>query len=837
LSERQKIKISDLSSMSLLRTMLGVFISYFITAKIGLTLDADSGFATLVWAPTGIALAAVILFGYRIWPAIATAAFLVNVVTGAPILTAFGITFGNTLEALIGAFLLTQFKDFHKSLDRQKDVLALVSTIILSTTFSATIGAVSLVLSGIQKWEGFLSTWKTWWIGDVLGGLIVAPFILVWGTRSHTRINLWRLADASLLVGLFVIFSQLIFSTQLVRGDTSIFRFPYMLFPLVIWAALRFSQVGSVTLNLGISIVAIWYTSQGLGPFSHGVLRDNFVLLNNFLTISSLTGLILAASILERKQSIENLKEAENSLRKSSSRKAAILESSLDCIITIDHDGKIVDFNKAAENTFGHRRDEVRGLDLADVVIPPNLRDAHRQGLARYFSSGLSTVIGKRIEMPAMRSDGTEFPAELFIDVLILNGQSFFTGFIRDITREKSTIEALLTAKEVAESATQTKSAFLANMSHEIRTPLGAVIGFSELLTRAETTFSDKNNFIEIIRRNGKFLSDIINDILDLSKVEAGKLDVESRESGIADIILESMSLLKLQASEKGIELKISYEHPLPKKIKTDPLRLRQILLNVLGNSIKFTEQGFVHATVKLISYEGKPKLAFIVEDTGRGISAEQAKNLFKPFSQGDESTKRRFGGTGLGLVLSKRIASLLGGDLVLTKSEVGKGSTFTLTIDPGPTDKTSFFESSDQLSTPQPKQLMLDQERLEGVKILLAEDSIDNQMLICKLLTMAGAQVDTAENGKVALEKARQGKYDVLLMDLQMPVMDGYHATSELRKEGYRTPIIALTAHALKEERARCLASGFDDHISKPINLNSLISSIAHFSQTSSQG
>lgn len=394
------------------------------------------------------------------------------------------------------------------------------------------------------------------------------------------------------------------------------------------------------------------------------------------------------------------------------------------------------------------------------------------------------------------------------------------------------TIE-LSEAKLNAENANHAKSEFLANMSHEIRTPLGAVMGFADLVANDEITSSEKQNYVAAIKRNGELLSNIISDILDLSKIEVGKLNIECHDVLLDDILSDSKTLLNLIADEKGISLGFKMEEPLPKKIYTDPLRLRQILLNIVGNSIKFTEHGSVVVTIKQFPRPGThPLLAFIVEDTGIGISKEQAVKLFKTFSQADNSLVRKFGGTGLGLVLSKRLAKLLGGDVELTDSEVGRGSVFAVTVDPGPVQISELREIRSSKKDRPVFQEAGEKVTLENLSLLIVDDSVDNQYLIGKILNLAGAKIDTANNGKIALEKAGANKYDVFVLDLQMPVMDGYETATQLRKMGIKEPIIALTAYALKEVRQRCLDSGFDDFITKPINRSLLVEKIAHYSK-----
>ena len=394
-----------------------------------------------------------------------------------------------------------------------------------------------------------------------------------------------------------------------------------------------------------------------------------------------------------------------------------------------------------------------------------------------------------------------------------------------DITHYKQIEEALRRSKALADTASAAKGAFLANMSHEIRTPLGAVLGFAELIANPEITMADRGNYLAAMRRNGDLLSNIINDILDLSKVEAGKFDIELVETSMSDVLPDVTSLLSLQAAEKGIKLTISNDGPIPRVIRTDPLRLRQILLNIVGNAVKFTVSGAVDVRVKMVFGDHPtPRLAFEVSDTGPGISAEVAAKLFEPFTQADPSTKRKFGGTGLGLVLSRKLARLLGGDVILNESKA-VGCTFVVTIDPGPILSTSIDGLQDKraLQNP-PSAVQRNDLRLEGADVLLVEDALDNRLLVSRFLTIAGAKVDTAENGKEALEKFGAKNYSAVLMDLQMPTMDGYEAMAELKRQGTKVPVIALTAHAMKEDRLRCLAAGFHDHISKPINRQELL-------------
>ncbi len=402
------------------------------------------------------------------------------------------------------------------------------------------------------------------------------------------------------------------------------------------------------------------------------------------------------------------------------------------------------------------------------------------------------------------------------------------SGF--DITDRVHLLKELETAKVEAERANHLKSAFLANMSHEIRTPLGAMMGFADLLRDTHVPEDEKINYIDILIRNGEQLSYIINDILDLSKVEAGHLTLELTSMSPDQIACDVVSLLQVKANEKNLKLEYTLEPQTPAFITSDPTRVRQVLLNLVTNAIKFTPTG----TVKIRCFAYRDSLhvetvCFEIQDTGIGISTAQREHLFEAFVQGDGSVTRRFGGTGLGLALSKRLALALGGDVILTQSEIGHGATFWFILKNNAKVASAVLDA-----TPAVLQSTSAQENrkkpLSGVRVLVVDDAPDNQKLIWHYLTKQGALVDSAENGFLGYQKALAGQFDLILMDLQMPEMDGFTATEKLRAEGYKKPIIALTAHAMAEVRKKCLTAGCTDHLTKPINPQALISTIMKY-------
>lgn len=390
------------------------------------------------------------------------------------------------------------------------------------------------------------------------------------------------------------------------------------------------------------------------------------------------------------------------------------------------------------------------------------------------------------------------------------------------ITRRTTELEK---AKRSAEVANEAKSLFLANMSHEIRTPLTAIIGYSELIQESDAVRESKELAKTVITTSHHLLQ-IINDILDLSKVESGKLEVDKQDTLLYDIISSVEVLASTISEPKGIKFEVEYEYPLPSKIFTDPLRLKQILLNLCSNAIKFTEKGGVKLIVR--SQRESNLVSFSVCDTGIGISKEQVKKLFQRFSQADSSTSRRFGGTGLGLVISKNLAEMLGGTITAV-SEEGKGSAFTATVDAGNQavfSDVSIVENKD--NNVQGKRSVFN--NLFSGRVLLAEDNKVNQKLISLHLEKLGLDVLTADNGLEAYEMGRKEKYDAILMDMQMPEMDGLEAIQALRKDGYEGIIISLTANVLKEDMDRSAAAGANDYLTKPIDKEKFVEVLSRY-------
>ncbi|MDQ4090374.1 MAG: response regulator, partial [Actinomycetota bacterium] len=649
-------------------------------------------------------------------------------------------------------------------------------------------------------------------------------------------------------------------------------------------------------------------------------------------------------------------KRAEDALRHSEERTRAILAAANDAFIGMDDDGLITDWNRNAEVTFGWTQAEVIGRSLAETIVPPAYRDAHTEGLRRFLLTGEGPVLGRRIELQALRRDGREFPAELSIWHIDNGKKHLFNAFVQDISERKRTEHALAVARDQAMEASRLKSQFLATMSHEIRTPMNGVIGLAELLLGTDLR-PEQRPYAEGLRNAGEALLAVINDILDFSKIEAGKLELEDVSFDPRRLTEEAVRLMAPNAHAKGLELVSICSPSVPQALRGDPGRLRQILVNLISNAVKFTEAG---AVVLRVDSAGAAAgdwctVQFDVTDTGIGIDAADHRHILEAFSQADASTTRRYGGTGLGLAICRELAHAMGGSLSL-ESALGQGSTFRVTVPlgrvwdadaaapPAPVlagvpvlvvddNAASLAALEAQLTAwgmlpetvadgrsalhrlaggqfhvavvdsampvmdglelaeriGEPVKVLLlttgrgpdaatagrlgiaatvakpvgDQALYDALvsaltstapavasaapapapskvqpapaptrpvparaRILVVEDNTTNQMVAMGLLGRLGYDTEVVSNGRQAVEAVARSTYDAVLMDCNMPVMDGYEATAAIRHlegDGRHTPVIAMTASALAGDRERCLAAGMDDYVSKPVKLADL--------------
>lgn len=437
------------------------------------------------------------------------------------------------------------------------------------------------------------------------------------------------------------------------------------------------------------------------------------------------------------------------------------------------------------------------------------------------------------LELRIIRRNGEIRTINVNVQISSQKPSNYLFGIVQDITERKhaeNSAQQALFDKVNAESANKAKSAFLANMSHEIRTPLTAIIGFAEELLRNRDNTDDLHDSLSTILNNGRHLLHVINEILDLSKIESDKLSVEKLQTNLLEVLEDVATTLRFQTESKGLKFAVNYHFPIPATIDTDPVRLKQILFNLTSNAIKFTETG--HVFVNVAFTPEAERLSFTIVDTGIGIAQDKLKQLFMPFTQADSSTTRRFGGTGLGLYISKQLVEMLGGHIRID-SIPGLGTKVSFDISTGKTSQNNFvYEIVASATKTSPTHSVKSDTTLQG-KILLVDDSKDNQKLIKLLLSTTAIQAVTADNGKQAVELALSADFDLVLMDIQMPIMDGIEATKMLRAAGFRSPIIALTANAMREEQNLYLQIGCSDFLSKPINRDAFFDLLARYLDT----
>jgi PAS domain S-box-containing protein len=536
---------------------------------------------------------------------------------------------------------------------------------------------------------------------------------------------------------------------------------------------------------------------------------------------------------------ITERKQAENELAKAHARAAqearklrAMIEGMEEGVVVANAEDVITDVNTWFLDRVGLKPRDIIGKSLWELHP-----DTPGTGRLRAALEGFRS--GERRETHVVNRELLGMHVSLRVQPIF--DENAYRGVVLNVINVTNLVEA----RQAAEAATQAKSAFLANMSHEIRTPMTAILGFAENLLDPNLPDTEQREAVQTIRRNGEHLLGIINDILDLSKIEAGRMALERAACSPCQLIADVLSLMRARAQAKGLRLDVEYAGPIPEKIQSDSTRLRQVLINMIGNALKFTDTGGVRLTARYVNDHEHPRLQFDVADTGIGMTPAQVGKLFQPFTQADGSTSREFGGTGLGLSISKRLAQMLGGDVELVATKPGDGTHFRVTIATGPLAGTKLLD--DPLSATAvngraaESAAVPDGQSLAG-RILLAEDGPDNQRLIAHVLRKAGADVAVVEDGRLAVEAAlgeghEPGRFDVILMDMQMPVMDGYEATKLLRERSYRGPIIALTAHAMAQDRDKCLQAGCDDYASKPIERRQLIEKIRHWMQRSASG
>ena len=682
--------------------------AYFAAAKLALLLAIPPGYATAIWPGSGIALAALLLGGNRLWPGVLVGSFAANITIEGSILAAVVIAAGSTFQALVGAELVRRHIGLPCRFGRTADVVRFFGLAALAATIAPTCALLPLGLAHPLPGLELFRNWFTWWQGDATGIILVAPLVLCWALPSEMRWTRARIAEGIGFALALLGATHVVFSTG--SEATPAYATTFLIVPFIIWAAFRFSQREVTTATTAICAIALWYTlRQARGPFSMVPLNESLLLLLLFVTTVVFTGLVLSTLLGQLDKAMEELRDrsrglelrvsertreleqanrrlhediavrarTERMLADSERRFRLMVESVVDyAIFMLDAEGRVASWNAGAQRISGYELHEIVGRHFSRFYPREDIeRNKPQWELEVAAAEGRFEEEGWRL-----RKDGSSYWANVIITA-VRDDTGRLLGYakvVRDLT-ERNRVEAeLIRAKVTAERASEAKSQFLANMSHELRTPLNSLLILARLLgDNIGGNLNPKQvQFAQTIYASGMDLLSLINDLLDLAKIEAGAATALNFAPARLDELREDLERAFRQvAQDKGLQFAITLDPSLPAAIRTDMTRLKQVLKNLLANAFKFTRQGRV--SLDIAPAEGK-RIAFAVVDTGIGIPAEKQKIIFETFQQADGSTARQYGGTGLGLSISRELTRLLGGEIRVA-SEPGKGSSFTL--------------------------------------------------------------------------------------------------------------------------------------------------------------
>jgi PAS domain S-box-containing protein len=927
-----------------------VAIAYVAAAELGFRLAFVAEQITTVWAPTGIAIATLLLWGQRLWPAIWLGAFVANAGSEAPLWTAVAVATGNTLEAVAAAWALRRLPRFDDALRRTADAAAFVVVgALLCPVISATIGVTALSAAGVQPWASFPTLWFDWWLGDALGALIVAPAILVSARHDWSRRD-WLHTAA--FVGSAVVATHLVFGQLF--GESP-HPFEYVVFPVVIAAALRGGPPVTSLVVLAASAVTIFHTVRGAGPFAAPETHRALVLLQVFMGVLAGTALLLAAAIAERRTSEARERAVAAKLRQRDdmltlAQRAGgvatfnwdIRDQTAQCsaeffrifglpprdgVISAEEWGRFVHPDDR-ERMAGHLARAVEGLEAAATDYRIVAADGSERWLsyAGQFQDApegrhiVGTVVDitdrKRLEADlrhhaeelresrdvlalAMRGGAmgawardiatndvwwsreleeivglppggfTRTEAGFFefvheddrdavrrtVDAAVETGSDYTVefrfrhcsgewrwmegrgravyredgtprslyGIGIDVTGRKRAEMALRDAKAAAESANHLKDQFLATLSHELRTPLNAILGYARMLQTNTIAPEKRQRAIDVIERNARAQNQLIEDLLDMSRITAGKVRLEPEPIPVVTVLREAVDGVKPTADAKGIALDVDVD-PFAGTVMADTARLQQVFFNLLTNAVKFTTKGG-QVTVSL-RRQGNTVEARI-RDTGVGISPDFLPFVFEPFRQANARFDRGHGGLGLGLAITRQLVELHGGTIEAASDGVGRGATLTVRLPRESLADAGTGDDSARAATANSALAATDgHASLEGLQILLVDDEPDTLTMFRETLSSAGAHVRAVPSAADALREMDGWCPDLLVTDLGLPGMDGYELLRTVRSTSphRQVPAVAVSAYAAVEDRSRAIEAGFRAHLAKPIDPAALV-------------
>ncbi len=810
---------------------------YWAAAHLVLNYFATDKIIALFWPSSGIALAALLVLGWQYFPAIFLGAFIAAYTNGVGhfIPVSLLIACGNTLEALIAWWLLTQTFRINTSLIETRDYYFLVLAGVIATAISTACSLSGLWIFGYVTDAKFFSAWMSWWQGNVLGIILFSPVVLVWQDKPEITWDNRAYIRGGLCFVLAFLCGQIIFLNWFDNIFTDYAK-PFWMFIFVMWSAIRLGRHG-------VLIILVMIALQGIASIlnNHHIFygdQDGFALINYwvYMVIITMVGMCLSLIMYANRKS-------ESELRESEERWSFALEGSGNGVWDWDMSHDTVHLSAYFIRMYDYYGESITATPeaWAEIVHPDDMEqvlfdfDEHIAGRTPFYENehrvrckdgsyiwilDRGMVVrydakGKPLRMVGTHSD---ISAKKMAEARLLEANVTLEQRVAERT------EALEAAKKEAEISTQIKTEFLSNMSHEIRTPISNIINMSKMVLNSELE-NRQRDYVEKIQISGRMLLELVDDVLDYSHLETGKLHLEVSQIDLKRIVNSVAALYKERAEVKKLKIHVDVDARIEGELMGDAVRLKQILGNYVSNAIKFSDKGNITIRVFVVASSiANVLLRFEVSDEGVGIAPALQKKLFAAFQQADMSLRRKFGGSGLGLAINRRLSAMMGGEVGF-ESQSGKGSTFWFTAMLNRAGVSESLEADE--STKQTHKM---EQRLTGVDILLVEDDRFNQQVVQELLEMSGAKVTLAGNGQEALQQMSNKTYDCVLMDLQMPVMDGLEATRLIRadEELRDTLIIAMTANIWGDGMERCFVAGVNDFLSKPVQPELLIQTLS---------
>ena len=839
--------------------------AYIAAAKLGLTLAFVNASATAVWPPAGIALAALLLRGGRLWPAVFIGAFVANITTAGSAATSLGIAAGNTLEALVGMYLVTRFASGRDAFSRGQDVIKFFFLAALaSTTVSATIGVASLALGGFAKWSHASTIWLTWWLGDAAGDLLVAPLLILWSRTSRVRWSSQKLVEGGLLLLSLVVIGLVVFGGVFLGGRRPI---AFIAVPPLVWAAFRFSQRETATTSVVLASMALWGTLHGFGPFAREDPNESLILLQAFMGLSAVLALAFAALVAEKERVDEEhialipKADAARRLAESSEQRArflaemsGILGSSLDYDTTLSRVARLsvpiladlcaVDLLQDNGTT---RRVAQTHVNPAKETLVRDVRNHH--GFNPEAPSGVPAVLRSR--RPILVPQATQTDLEnasrnaeqlamfrtldlrswMIVPLItrdhILGAMTFVVTesdrrygpddlALAEAVAQRAAIaidnarlyQDALGARAEAEAANRLKDEFLAMLGHELRNPLGAISNAVHILDRVEDARGQSaTQAREIIARQVGHLAGLVDDLLDVGRVMTGKIKLDRSPLDLHEAAGRALRTLRAAGKAGGHTVTLRGE---PLWIDGDVARIEQIVLNLVENGLRYTPAG---GAIRVEVLRQGTRAVLRVQDTGMGIDPALLPRIFDLFVQGDRALDRGRGGLGIGLTLVRRLVELQAGTVEAASDGPGTGSVFTVTL---PALSVPLPPAAVETAAPS----------MPSRRVAIIEDNADSREALRVLLELYGHEVHEAADGPTGVELVLRLRPDVTFIDVGLPGLDGYGVAQRLRAsaDGHALYLIAVTGYGLPADQARARQAGFDSHLVKPVHPGQMI-------------